>query len=178
MDRGKQRAWGFTLMELLVTVAVMAVLLTVGVPSMAAMVKSTRELNTYHLLTASLATARISAVRHNTPVVVCPTRDGATCLDEPRWEDGWLIRLEDTTPGGREPVLQHIDGIGAGLALRSTNGRRKVRFTPAGWSYGSNASIRLCTSKAPRLLGKVVVNNAGRARTERLREPAPCPYEP
>ena len=178
MRRGNMSTRGFTLLELLVAVAVLAILVTLGVPSFAGLVRNTRELNAYHLLTASLAAGRIAAVRYNTPVLVCPSEDGAHCRDDPAWEDGWIVRLERPAPGGAPTTLQHVDGIGAGLALRSTGGRRRVRFTPAGWSYGSNLSIRLCTRKESRLLGKVVVNNAGRTRTEREPQPAPCPYRP
>lgn len=178
MHRGNTSTRGFTLLELLVTIAVLAILVTLGVPSFAGMVRNTRELNAYHLLTASLATGRIAAVRYNTPVLVCPSEDGASCRDDLAWEGGWIVRLERPAPGGAPTVLQHIDGIGGGLALRGTGGRRRVRFTPAGWSYGSNLSIRLCTRKEPRLLGKVVVNNAGRTRTEREPQPTPCPYRP
>lgn len=172
---------GFTLAELMVTLAVLAVTVTMGVPAFAGVVQRAREANAYHLLTASLASARLAAVKTGAPVTVCPSNDGATCRRDLVWEGGWIVYSDPARseqPANAAAVLQRIEGIGAGVALRSTRGRHRVRFTPDGWSYGSNLSIRLCREDGARLLGKVVVNNAGRPRSERAEAGTDCPYAP
>lgn len=175
----RQEARGFTLVELMTTLAVLAITLAVGVPAFAELQQRARAANAYHLLTGSLAIARLSAVKHGHPVSVCPSSDGLNCRDDLIWDDGWIVfsapdRVEQ--PGSADAVLQRIDGVGTGLALRSTVGRKLVRFTPDGWAYGSNLSIRLCSREPVRLLGKVVVNNGGRPRSERYDKAEPCPY--
>lgn len=175
----RQEARGFTLIELMVTLAVMAVLLGIGVPSFQRLQQSTRTSTAFHLLTTSLALARLSAVKSNAPVSVCPSRDGRHCRGDTVWDDGWIVFADpekNGQPDSETAVLQRIDGIGEGLALRSTGGRKLVRFTPDGWAYGSNLSVRLCVEKKAELLGMVVVNNAGRPRTERPHEVKPCPF--
>lgn len=178
-QEARYRSGGFTLSELMVTLAVLAVTVTIGVPAFAGVVQRAREANAYHLLTASLASARLAAVKNGAPVTVCPSSDGTTCRRDLVWDDGWIF-FTDRNRSGQPPdvasVLQRVDGPGAGIALRSTRGRHRVRFTPDGWSYGSNLSIRLCREDDARLLGKVVVNNAGRPRSERATSPEPCPY--
>lgn len=172
---------GFTLAELMVTLAVLAVTVTIGVPAFAGVLQRAREANAYHLLTASLATARLAAVKTGAAVTACPSSDGATCRRDLVWDEGWIVYTDpgaDDQPANAAAVLQRVDGIGAGIALRSTRGRHRVRFTPDGWSYGSNLSIRLCAEKDARLLGKVVVNNAGRPRSERAEAGETCPYAP
>ena len=173
------RTGGYTLVELMVTLAVLAVTLTIGVPAFAGVIQRAREANAYHLLTASLAAARIAAVKDGTAVSVCPSPDGARCRGDAVWEGGWIVYSDPGDvgqPRNARAGLQHVEGIGPGLALRSTSGRKRVRFTPDGWSYGRNLSVRLCGLEGSRLLGKVVVNNAGRPRSERYGAGEPCPY--
>lgn len=174
-----QEARGFTLIELMTTLAVLAVSLAVGVPAFAGLKQRMGAASAYHLLTGSLAVARMSAVKHGSPVSVCPSSDGLHCRNDVVWDNGWIVFLDperNDQPASETAVLQRIDGIGNGLMLRSTGGRTLVRFTPDGWSYGSNVSVRLCAEDEARLLGKVVVNNAGRPRTEQATNEEPCPY--
>lgn len=177
----RQEARGFTLIELMATLAVLVITLTLGVPAFAGLQQRVRAINAYHLLTGSLAIARLGAVKRGEPVSVCPSSDGLRCRDDVVWDDGWIVFVDpgrNDQPGSEAAVLQRIDGIGDGLALRSTGGRTMVRFTPDGWAYGSNLSIRLCSREPARLLGKVVVNNGGRPRSERFDKEKPCPYLP
>ena len=173
-----QEARGFTLVEMMVVVAVLVVTLTLGVPAFAATVQWAREANTYHLLSASLASARVSSMTGGMPVTVCPSADGAACRTDLVWEDGWIVYAdpERSQQPAVDAVLQHVDARGSGVAIRSTRGRHRVRFTPDGWSYGSNLSIRVCRMRDAVLRGKVVVNNAGRPRVERAAGPEACPF--
>lgn len=171
---------GFTLIELLVALAILAIALSLGAPAFSSLAQNARESNTYHLLTTSLAAARLAAVQNGAPVTACPSSDGITCRNDEVWETGWLIYADPRRadqPADGKAVLQSIDRRSGHLALRSTLGRKRIRFSPDGWSYGSNLSIRLCDSEG-RFLGQVVVNNAGRARTERYTVPRPCPFRP
>ena len=171
---------GFTLIELLVTLAILAIVLSLGALAFSGLVQHARESNTYHLLTTSLATARFAAVKNGTSVTACPSSDGITCRNDEVWETGWLIYVDPRRadqPADGKAILQSIDRRSDHLALRSTRGRTRVRFSPDGWSYGNNLSIRLCASGG-RFLGQVVVNNSGRPRTEHYTVPRPCPFQP
>jgi len=170
---------GFSLVELVITLAVLAIIMAIALPAFGGMLQRTREASAYHLLTASLATARLRAVKDGAPVTVCPSLDGHTCRGDEIWSDGWILYRDpdrDDQPQADDAVLQRFDGVSGDLALRSTTGRRHVRFLPSGWASGSNLSIRLCRPGEDGFLGSVIVNNAGRPRTERQAGPAPCPF--
>ena len=172
-------AKGFTLIELMVTLAVLVVALGIGFPALASLIERTRVTNTYHLLTASLMAARTAAVTRSEPVTVCPSSDGARCRGDQVWEDGWIIFIDPERsgqPSGTASVLRRIDAINGNFSLRTTSGRQRVRYLPSGRAYGSNVSLRLCGQDDEQLIGKVIVNNAGRARTQRANEYEPCPY--
>lgn len=168
---------GFTLMELVVAMALVATFATLAAPALGGLIERHRNAAAMHRLTASLALARISAVRTGRPVSVCPSGDGRHCRPDRHWENGWLV-FEDPRRNG-EPstssaIIESSGGIGAGLAMRTTKGRTRVTYDALGWSAGSNVTFSIC-SAAGWLLATVVVNNAGRARTERPEGRVPCP---
>lgn len=172
---------GFTLLELMVTLVMLGALLGVGAPAMSALVTRVRTANALHLLTGALATARIEAVRRNRPVAVCPSRDGLTCTGGVDWTLGWIVFSDPGRigrPDGPDAVIQVFDAPGGTLQLRATAGRRLVRFSPSGWSAGSNVTLRACAgiNGSLDLVGRVVVNNAGRVRSERIIRSQPCPF--
>lgn len=171
---------GFTLVELMATLAVLAISLGLAVPAFTGLQRRVRAADAYSELTTSLAAARLLAVRLRQPVSICPSRDGRRCLDSVVWSDGWIIYADpdrNRQPAGPSAVLHRGEPIEAALALRSTSGRKLVRFLPTGWASGSNLSVRLCSRASGRLLGKVIVNNAGRPRTEHLEDDGTaCPY--
>ncbi|MGQ4583794.1 GspH/FimT family pseudopilin [Lysobacter sp. F60174L2] len=177
----RQEARGFTLIELMVTLVVLGTTLVLAAPSLSSLYRELNATAVYHQLTVSLAVARMGAVRRGQPVSVCPSRDGQRCSDDVVWDDGWIV-FSDPQRNGQPvsvaAVLHHVERVGPGLALRSTGGRTLLRFAPDGWSHGSNVSIRLCREDKALLLGKVVVNVAGRSRTERTDGPLECPFMP
>lgn len=177
----KLHANGFTLAELMATLAVSGVLLAIGVPAFRQLVESMRISAAFHGTTVSLSAARMAAVSRNQPVTVCPSADGRHCRRDRVWEDGWITFLDGSrsgnpaTPGD---VVEHATPALRGLAVRSTAGRHWIRFQPSGFSAGSNLSLWICTIADRREIGRVALNNGGRARIERHRAPAPCRYAP
>jgi len=173
---------GFTLVELVATVAVLVVVLGLALPSFRAFRERNEALATFHSLTVALARARLAAIQRGGPVTVCPSRDGQACRADLVWDDGWLVFADP----GRQPqpadagdILWVEPRVAGQVTVRGTVGRHRVRYQASGMAGGNNASLRLC-SRDGRHLGNVVVNLAGRARGEWLSDdPAPpCPYAP
>lgn len=172
---------GFTLLELIVVLTVLAAVAALGIPVLSRLAQAVRITTAAHALTTSLATARMSAITLRTPVTVCPSRDARRCERNLVWENGWMVFIDRSrrgTPASPADVLQHSDPDLRGLALRSTVGRHYVRYQSDGFSSGSTATIRLCSREPALELMKVVVNNAGRVRSERLPPKTRCSYTP
>ncbi len=97
MRHPSRRGAGFTLVELMVTIAVLAILLAIGIPAFASLIAANRLTSATNELVASLQTARTEAIRRNARVTVCPAAPGATACSGD-WRDGWMAFV-DPTPG-------------------------------------------------------------------------------
>ncbi len=171
------RERGLTLIELAVTLAVLAICAAVGVPTLRTFIHQQRASAAMGSLTAHLASARMAAITHNRAVLVCPADQAATgCVQDVDWSRGWIAFFDpdrNRRPDRPDQVIavQQPDSSGI-LRMFTSGGRRQLRYLPDGRSAGSNVTFELCD--ADHLLGRVIVNNAGRARTERPADPTPC----
>ncbi len=87
---------GFTLIELMVGVAIMAVLLMVGVPSFQSAVASNRLTSSTNDVVSALALARTEAIRRGTRVTVCKSTNATACVTSGNWSQGWIIFIDTT----------------------------------------------------------------------------------
>ncbi|MCY7354477.1 MAG: GspH/FimT family pseudopilin [Lysobacter sp.] len=87
-----KRTNGFTLVELMVVIAIVAVLATLALPSFEGSMRSNRVATTTNEMMASLALARSEAIRSSRSSRVCASSDGATCVGT--WNDGWIVATD------------------------------------------------------------------------------------
>ena len=119
------RTGGFTLIELMVTVVVLAVLLGIAAPSFVSVIQNNRSTALANQLVTAMNLARMEAIRRGVQVTVCSSSDGTTCTGN--WTDGWLVMVT----GG--PVLQVWPA--PGTAAEITQGGADagmVQFQPLG----------------------------------------------
>ena len=173
------RMRGFTLVELVIVVAILAILLAVAVPALAPLVERHRAGTAMTALSTQMQLTRMAAITYRRPAVLCPSRDGSACDGGTDWGVGWLLFLD--TDGNQQPdaadeILRNDPGPAGASHMRmvGTTGRPRLRFLPDGRSAGSNLTVSVCSAEGA-LLGAVIVNNVGRPRAFRPVSPVPCP---
>ena len=88
MRRSHKRAFGFTLIELMVTIAIAAILLTVAVPSFTTYLRNAELTSASNNLIATINTARGEAMKRNRRTMVVPTSNGTD------WTTGWVVFVD------------------------------------------------------------------------------------
>ena len=120
---------GFTLVELVVTIAVIGVLAAMAAPSMTAMIENGRMQGQASELAAALQQARSEAVRRNATVTICPSSDGSTCTSSGTWA-GWIIHGLDRTV---DPAVDElIHSTTASTSILVTGPAAGIEFRPSG----------------------------------------------
>lgn len=135
---------GFTLVELMVTVAVAAVILGVAGPKLAEFIARTRVATATNEFVFLINYGRTEAIKRSTQVVVCRSTDGTAC-DGESWGDGAVAFVDNDrndTLGAGDEVLRTLTDVSDALTLTSGNLAQRIVFTPAG-SVEQNGQIAL-----------------------------------
>lgn len=115
---------GFTLVELMVTVSVIAILAAVAVPGMTALINNSRLNGQSEEMLSSLQLARAESIRRNARVTVCPSTDGSTCASSTAWTQ-WIVRGHDNVNGTDDVIRSNtasggvqVSGPAAGIVFK------------------------------------------------------------
>lgn len=159
---------GFTVLECLVVISILAILLVQGMPALRDYGLRQRMSAAMHALHSHLATARNDAVRSSVDIVICPGQPASGCRADSIWDSGWLV-FEDLNGDHAYQTGERLLAVEPGLEnimIRGSVGRRYLRFVANGSSPGSNTSISFCDLRGPDAARKLVVSNLGRIRRE------------
>lgn len=175
----RRRSHGFTLFELMVTVAVAGVILTLGVPSFVDMVRNNRAATNVNELLTAFSIARSESIRRGSNITVCRSSDGAACTAG-SWASGWIVIRDTAATDTAVPVVGEVlrewSAMPGNAAVTTfANGTATdigwVRFTPRGGMRAGGAmpirydiELEGCTGQQMR---RVVLNTVGHATVTR-----------
>jgi type IV fimbrial biogenesis protein FimT len=139
-----KRNGGFTLVELMVTLAIAAIILTIAVPSFWSIVQNNRASTQANELITALSLARSEAVKRGAPVSLCPSADQDACVSaSTNWAVGWIVFVDTNNDGNRqtaEPLLRVWGPLGGGATL---TGPTSIRYQGTGGLPGTTAPAPL-----------------------------------
>ena len=161
------RQTAFTLIELLLAVAVLGILLGFAVPGFANAMEAARAQEAKSALLASITRSISRAAITGRRAVLCPSSDGQACGEGFDWSHGWIAFLDRNANRERdagETLLVHQQALPGKVQLHSTSGRTRIVFQGNGGNAGSNVTFTLCDGRGPAKAETVVLNNRGGLR--------------
>ena len=163
---------GFTLVEMIIAVAIAAIVLGMGVPGFQQLIRANRTVTEVNRLVTALSLARSEAVKRNATVAMRPS--GVN------WENGWVVFTDNVTQNGTidagEQVLQVYEGMPQGYTLRPGPSPVPtltdwIAFQPTGQMLGTGgaaAEFRVCDdTQAAAERRRIQVNLIGRAHASK-----------
>ena len=172
-------AAGYSLYELLVTLTLVAIILSVGVPSFGRLIADARlRVETNALFHAAHLARKESIVRRQV-VAICPSADGQTCEDG-RWSDGWMMfanvgRSDTRIRTSNERVLmRHRTGVD----VQIMSNRRAYQFRSTNLR-ATNGTLIFCDRSGRASSRALVISYTGRPRVayaDRRGQPYACAH--
>jgi type IV fimbrial biogenesis protein FimT len=170
---------GFTLIELIFTLVVAGVLITIAVPQFTQALRNNDRNSQLNVFVSSLNLARSEAVTRGARVTMCRSTNGATCntdvSSEGNWESGWIVYVDLDADGifepaspNNEPLIRVFEPLKGSLTLRS-NYENFIGFLPTGTSVGNGfgGTFRFCDDRGASESFNVVINQTGRVMSEK-----------
>lgn len=162
MDTSRTRQ-AFTLFELLIALALAAVLAGMAVPAFDELIAETRSTSRVNDLVGIIRFARHSAISERRWVTLCPAQD-ESCTGSGQWHTGIMAfedRNRDGTRQTSEPVLGYLPGLDQGerLTWRAFRRRNYLQFRPEGYTNWQNGSFHYCPASGDARYGKVLIVN-------------------
>lgn len=144
----RRPAAGFTLIELMVAVTILAVLAALAAPSFNEAILGNKLASYANSFVASAQLARSEAIKRNATVVMCRSADGASCAGSGGWQQGWILWRDadnDDTVDADE-VIQRQQALSSDYHF--TGNAYSVDFLPTGGARitggGSPVTLSLC----------------------------------
>lgn len=161
---------GFTLIEMMIAIAVTALLLSLAVPAVDLFVSNSRQTGAINDFVASIHMARSTAVTTNSRVTVCPSSTGLDC-DAASWDQGWIVFADfdsNGSVGGNEAVVASsgpVDGLSfqsgefANRMVYRSNGR-----VASASANGNAGQFTVCDDRGAEHAKVMIVDLSGRPR--------------
>lgn len=164
------RQKGFTIVELIVAMAIMIIVLFVGMPSLKEM--SLRNQMTTHIneFIAMQRMARQLALFNKTNVTFCASLDGRACISKKYWSEGALVFVDhngDRKLDKEDKIVRFFQANAKELQVtwRAFQNKSYLQFGANGWTKNQNGTFRFCfKGESARFNRAVIITKIGRAR--------------
>ena len=165
-----RRDAGFTLIELMIAIALVAVLLATAVPALDDFTNDARQTGAINDFISSIHLARNSAITTNSRVTMCASASGTNC-EATTWDSGWIV-FGDLNSNGTLDVGETIVTASAsveGLSIQSGEFPAALMYRPNGRAMtalltGNSGEFAVCDFRGDEHAKVILVELSGRPR--------------
>lgn len=164
----------FTLLELVVTLAIVAVLVGLSAPDFASFAYRKRAELVLRQLNQAIELARLNAITSAAVVTLCRSSDGMTCGGN--WRDGVLVFVDanaDRQLREDQQALRYFDFVDprGEIYWRAFQNRQYLQFNALGFTRNQNGNFTYCPDNGRlEFARQLIVNRAGRTRRSKDRD--------
>jgi type IV fimbrial biogenesis protein FimT len=163
-----KRQDGFTLIELMTTLGIAAILVSMAVPGMQSVAMNSKQRSGVNEIVAAMHLARNTAITTNSRVTFCTSSDGNSCGSN-GWNEGWIVFTDlnsNQSVDNGESVVR-AGGANEGLFIKSSQFSRFLMYRPNGrvmnaTTAGNNGSFVVCDKRGSGHAKVVNIDLAGR----------------
>ena len=159
---------GFTLIELMTALTILAIVVAFGVPSFSYTIKTNRMSSQINNLMSAINYARSEAVkRDDQHITMCGSTNGTSC-NTSDWEKGWIIYTDPNNSGTVNTILRVNGVLSGGNTLRTSgfSNSGSIQFDTLGM-LASSGTFTLCDDRGANGASAVVLNLSGQSRLAR-----------
>lgn len=165
-----QRDSGFTLIELMIAISLVAILLATAVPALDDFTNDARQTGAINDFVSAIHLARNTAITTNSRVTMCASATGANC-EVTSWDSGWIV-FGDLNSNGSLDVGETIVTASAtveGLSIRSGEFPAALMYRPNGRAMtnaltGNSGEFAVCDFRGAEHAKVILVELSGRPR--------------
>ena len=163
---------GFTFLQAIITIALLGLLLTLGMPSFQELLRNHHLITETNTLVAALSTARSEAINRRVRVTICKSNNQSSCTPTAQWEDGWIIFSDIDKDGTYDGAPENLIVVSAGLSEDNTlraysNFVDYISYRPNGESHGNpnnDGTFNLCDDRGAAAGRAIQIISTGRIR--------------
>ena len=176
---------GFTLIEMMVALVIVAILIAIGAPGLSDLIKNNRMVSQVYGIRATLNGARSEALAQRSFVTVCRSEDGVSCSGD--WNQGYIAFVDadgdgvvddPNSPAGDQVFLAKVvddDRLGISFSKDSADPvAGRVRFDSQGYARIFNGTFTVCDDRGSEDARGVIVTPVGIVRAMDPNEPVAC----
>ena len=137
---------GFSLLELMIALAVAAILVVVGVPSFRYVTNANRIAGEINGLLGDLQLTRSEAIEQGRPVTICRSVTGAACAAANTWQSGWIVFMDangNQAVDAGESLLRVQRPFAGTDTLVASNNVAAVTFNREGFAFGLPGTVTM-----------------------------------
>ena len=154
---------GFTLIELMVTLAIAAIVLSIGIPSFKNIIKENNQATLLNEFTSYVNFAKSTAVTQGAVVVLCPRNTAGTdCNSSGSWDDGWIVFVDSNEDGDKDngdTLLKVHESIDDDFNI--TTSSTSVEINAKGF-VSANSTFTFCDSRGSNYAVAKILSKTGR----------------